>query len=57
MQSKQANLMNQLAPNQLPESDAINAAAKKLVAQDFTGAIADYEDIAERFPHRAADAP
>lgn len=56
LQKQQAELFGRLAPSQLPESDAINAAAKKLVAQDFDGAIAAYEEVAARFPHRAADA-
>lgn len=56
LQKQQAEIFDRLAPGQLPESDAINAAAKKLVAQDFDGAIAAYEDVAARFPHRAADA-
>lgn len=56
MQAKQADLQSRLAPDQLPESDAINAAAKKLVGRDFDGAIAAYEDVAKRFPHRAGDA-
>ncbi len=56
MQAKQADLLSRMAPDQLPESDAINAAAKKLVAKDFDGAIAAYDDVARRFPHRAADA-
>lgn len=56
LQKQQAEIFDRLAPGQLPESEAINAAAKKLVAQDFDGAIAAYEDVAARFPHRAADA-
>jgi hypothetical protein len=56
MQAQQADLFGRLAPNQLPESEAINQAAKKLVAQDFDGAIAAYEEVAQRFPHRGGDA-
>ncbi len=56
MQAQQEGLLGRLAPGQLPESEAINAAARKLVAQDFDGAISAYDDVAARFPHRAADA-
>lgn len=56
MQAAQGAALQALGPNQTPENEAVNAAAKKLVARDFDSAIAAYEDVAQRFPHRAGDA-
>ncbi len=56
MQAAQGAALAALGPHQSAETDAVNAAAKKLVARDFDGAIAAYEDVAQRFPHRGGDA-